>query len=386
MSPITPAYRMTRNTPLLTLLLTLVACGGGSTPAITFESQPVRKATLVQDVTASGTLSALVSVDVGSQVSGKIVALYVDFNSPVRKGQLVAQVDPTLYEAVLLQARGELASAKASVVLKRQNLERKRALVPERAASQFDLDVATAELAQAEALVTIRAAAVQSAAANVEFCRITAPVDGVVISRKVDIGQTVIAAMNSPVLLTIAQDLRKMRIITAVSEADVGQVQEKQSVRFTVDAFPDESFAGVVQQIRKSPTTTQNVVTYECVIAVDNPSQKLFPGMTADVAIRVAERTDVLAVPNTALRFSPPEGATFAEAPPAKADPTTRFVYTTSNDGASLRAVAVQVGITDGVATEIRGGLPMGATVVTASRVASAAAKSAFPPPPPPSN
>jgi HlyD family secretion protein len=368
------------------LLLTIAACNRGGAPAVAFESQPVRRATLVQDVTASGTLSALVSVDVGSQVSGKIVALYVDFNSPVRKGQLVAQIDPTLYEAVLLQARGELASAKASVVLKQQNLERKRALVPERAASQFDLDVATAELAQAEALVTIRAAAVQSAAANVGFCRITAPVDGVVISRKVDIGQTVIAAMNSPVLLTIAQDLRRMRIITAVSEADVGQVRETQPVRFTVDAFPDETFAGVVQQIRKSPSTTQNVVTYECVIAVNNPSQKLFPGMTADVAIRVAERTEVLTVPNTALRFQPPEGTAFVDGPPGRPDQTSRLVYTTAGDGQSLRAVAIQVGITDGVITEIRGGLPAGATVVTASRVQATAPKRAFPPPPPPSN
>nr|MCU0634307.1 efflux RND transporter periplasmic adaptor subunit [Gemmatimonadaceae bacterium] len=355
-------------------------------PTTDFESQPVRRTTLVQDVTASGTLSALVSVDVGSQVSGKIVALHVDFNSPVRKGQLVAQIDPTLYDAVLLQARGELASARASVVLKRQNLERKRALVPERAASQFDLDVATAELAQAEALVTIREAAVQSAAANVAFCRITAPVDGVVIARKVDIGQTVIAAMNSPVLLTIAQDLRQMRIITAVSEADVGLVREGQAVRFTVEAFPDETFSGVVQQIRKSPTTTQNVVTYESVIAVANPSQKLFPGMTADVSVRVAERTDVLAVPNTALRFTPPEGARLAEGQPPRLDPTSRLVYTLAADGQTLRAVPVQVGITDGVHTEIRGGLDANASVVTASRVAGGTTRSAFPPEPPPSN
>ena len=186
---------------------------------------PSRAANLVQHVTASGTLSAVVSVDVGSQVSGKISALNVDFNSPVKKGQLVAEIDPTVYQAALRQAEGELASAKADVTLKRQNLERKKILVPLKAASQLDLDQAIAELAQAEATVVIQEAALESAQANLGYCKITAPVDGVVISRKVDLGQTVNAAMNTPVLFTVAQDITKMNISAAVSEADIGQVQ-----------------------------------------------------------------------------------------------------------------------------------------------------------------
>ncbi len=231
----------------------------------------------MQHVTASGTLSAVVSVDVGSQVSGKITALYADFNSPVKKGQLVAEIDPSVYEAALRQAEGDLASAKADVTLKRQNLERKKILAPQRAASQLDLDQATAELAQAEAAVIIKQAALDSARANLGYCKITAPVDGIVISRKVDLGQTVIAAMTTPVLFTIAQDITKMNISASVSEADIGQVKDGQPVDFTVDAFPDEVFHGKVTQVRKAPTTTQNVVTYETIITVDNPGAKTFP-------------------------------------------------------------------------------------------------------------
>ncbi len=245
-------------------------------------------------------------MDVGSQVSGKISALYADFNSPVTKGQLVAEIDPVVYQAALRQAEGDLASAKATVTLKRQNLERKKILAPLKAASQLDLDQAVAELAQAEASVVIKEAVLQSAQANLDYCKITAPVDGIVISRKVDQGQTVIAAMTTPVLFTVAQDISKMNISTTISEADIGQVKEGQPVEFTVDAFPDEVFKGTVTQVRKSPTTTQNVVTYETIISFDNPQQKLFPGMTADVSVLVSDHQDALTIPNIALRYSPP--------------------------------------------------------------------------------
>jgi HlyD family secretion protein len=185
-----------------------------------------------------------VSVDVGSQVSGKITHLYADFNSPVHKGQLVAEIDPTVYEAQLQQAQGDLASARADVTLKGQNLQRKKILVPLKAASQLDLDQAVAELAQAEATVTIKEAALHSAQANLSYCKITAPVDGIVISRKVDEGQTVIAAMSTPVLFTVAQDITKMNITADISEADIGQVKVGQHVEFGVDAFPNEVFHG----------------------------------------------------------------------------------------------------------------------------------------------
>jgi HlyD family secretion protein len=346
-----------------------------------FETTAVARGDLVQHVTASGTLSAVVSVDVGSQVSGKISALNVDFNSPVKKGQLVAEIDPTVYDAARRQAEGELASAEANVTLKRQNLERKKILVPLKAASQLDLDQATAELAQAEATVVIQAAALESAQANLGYCKITAPVDGVVISRKVDLGQTVNAAMNTPVLFTVAQDITKMNISAAVSEADIGQVRVGESVDFTVDAFPDEVFHGTVTQVRKSPTTTQNVVTYETIISVENPEQKLFPGMTADVSILVSERKDVLKIPNTALRYSPPDGAVYDGTPPKKLDRSQRLVYSTSTDGVKLKPIIIKTGITDGTDTEVTEGLKAGDAVVTSTL--TAATKGGFGSPPP---
>ena len=363
----------------LTICSSCKPSGGGSHK---YETAPVTRGNIVQHATASGSLSAVVSVDVGSQVSGKISAMSVDFNSPVKKGQLVAEIDPTVYQAALRQTEGELASAKAGVTLKRQNLERKTILAPQRAASQLDLDQATAELAQAEAAVIIKQAAVESAQANLGYCKITAPVDGIVISRKVDQGQTVIAAMSTPVLFTIAQDITKMNISASVSEADIGQVKEGQPVDFTVDAFPDEVFHGKVVQVRKAPTTTQNVVTYETIITVDNPEQKLFPGMTADVSILVAERKNVLKIPNTALRYTPPEGATFEQTPPAKLERNQRLVYTPGTDGIKLKPVIVKTGITDGVDTEILEGITEGARVVT-STLSTSTKSSGFGGPPP---
>jgi HlyD family secretion protein len=347
-----------------------------------YETAPVARGALVQYVSASGTLNAVVSVDVGSQVSGKIAAINVDFNSPVKKGQLVAEIDPTVYAASLRQAAGQLASAKADVTLKRQNLERKKILVPQQAATQLDLDQATAQLAQAEATVIVQEAVLESAQANLDYCKITAPVDGIVISRKVDVGQTVIAAMSTPDLFTIAQDITKMNISASVSEADIGQVKNGQTVDFTVDAFPDEVFHGTVSQVRKAPVTTANVVTYETIIGVENPEQKLFPGMTADVLILVAQRSQALKIPNAALRYTPPEEAQFEQAPPAKLQRSQRLVYQSGTNGAKLKPVIIKTGITDGAETEILEGLAEGAPIVTAT-IASGARHS-FPPGPPP--
>jgi HlyD family secretion protein len=371
--------------PILTLSGLLLALCAGCKPsgasALKYETAPAARGNIVQHVTASGTLSAVVSVDVGSQVSGKIDVLNADFNSPVKKGQLVAEIDPTVYQAAKRQAEGDLASAQADVTLKHQNLERKKVLVPVKAASQLDLDQAVAELAQAEATVTIKQAALESAQANLGYCKITSPVDGIVIARKVDLGQTVNAAMNTPVLFTVAQDITKMNISAAVSEADIGQVREGQPVDFNVDAFPDEIFHGRVTQVRKSPTTTQNVVTYETIITVDNPEQKLFPGMTADVSILVAERTNALTIPNIALRFAPPDNAKFDQKPPAKLDRKQRLVYSPGAKPGALNPVVVETGITDGVDTEVLAGLAGGAPVVTSS--STGATSSGFGGPPP---
>ena len=348
-------------------LILCVACQPSSGIAPKYQTVAASRGDIEQHITASGTLGAVVSVDVGSQVSGKIAALDVDFNSVVKKGQLVAEIDPTIYAAALLQAQGDLASARAQVTLKRQNLERKKILVPLKAASQLDLDQATAELAQADATVSIKAAVVQSAQANLGYCRITAPVDGIVIARKVDVGQTVIAAMTTPVLFTIAQDIKKMNITADVSESDIGQVRNAQPVEFTVDAYPTELFHGTVSQVRKSPTTTQNVVTYQTIIAVDNPEQKLFPGMTADVSILVASKKQVVRIANTALRYTPPENAKYDSAPPAKLERSQQLVYALSADGKEFHPTVVKTGVTDGVYTEALEGVADGAQVVTAT-------------------
>lgn len=347
-----------------------------------YETAPVSRGTIAQRVTATGSLSAVVSVDVGSQVSGKITVLYVDFNSPVKKGELVAEIDTTVYQAALRQAEGDLASAKADVILKRQSLDRTKILAPLHAASQLDLDQATAQLAQSEATVAIKEGALETARANLGYCKITAPVDGMVISRKVDVGQTVIAAMSTPVLFTIAQDISEMNISADVSEADIGEVRTGQAVDFTVDAYPDEVFHGKVRQVRKSPTTTQNVVTYQTIIAVKNREQKLFPGMTADVSILVADRDSVLQVPNAALRYTPPDGVVFEQTPPAKLERSQQLVYAVSSGGAKLRPIVIKTGITDGTRTEVVQGLTEGEALVT-STLSTAPTGGGFGSPPP---
>jgi len=351
---------------LLSLAVLTAACRPpGSAAGQKYETAPVTRGTIVQYATATGTLSAVISVDVGSQVSGKIAALYADFNSPVKKGQLIAEIDTTVYKAQLQQAQGDLASAKATVVLKRQNLERKKILAPQHAASQLDLDQAVSELAQAEATVVIKEAALESARANLGYCKITSPVDGIVISRKVDAGQTVAAAMSTPILFTIAQDITKMHISAAVSEADIGSVKVGEPVDFNVDAFPEQIFHGTVAQVRMAPTTTQNVVTYETIIDVANPDKKLFPGMTADVSILIARRTDVLKIPNAALRFSPATDTPIAQTTAKQLDRGQRLVYVPDGPGPGLKAVVCRVGISDGVDTEIVDGLTAGSRVVT---------------------
>lgn len=349
---------------------------------ISYGTAPVTRGDLVQHVTASGSLNAVLSVNVGCQVSGKIASLGADYNSEVKKGQLIAEIDPTTYEAALRQAQGDLDSAKAEVTVKRQNLERKKVLVPIKADSQLNLDAAVAELAEAEATVAIKQAALESAQANLGYCKITAPMDGIVISRKVDLGQTVNAAMNTPEIFTIAQDITKMNINTTVSEADIGQVKDGQSVEFSVEAFPDDSFQGLVTQVRKDATNTANVITYQVIVSVENPEQKLFPGMTADVSILVAQHTNVLKILNTALRYTPPDTVIYEVKPPTKLDRKERLVYAPGKNPTQLKPVVVKVGITDSVETEILDGLSEGAPVVTATLSGVAKSNEGGGPPP----
>jgi HlyD family secretion protein len=284
-------------------------------------------------VEATGTINAVITVQVGSQVSGTISHLFVDFNTRVKKGQLVAQIDPPLFEGAVLQAKGDLANAKANVASARANLEKAKAgeiqtkadyermvgLTKESVMSQQQLDLAKAnydsavaavsaadaQVTQALAQVQQKEAALTVAQTNLDYTTIHAPIDGTVIARNVDVGQTVAASLQAPTLFTIAQDLTKMQVYASTDESDVGMIKNGQVVTFKVDAFPRDTFTGRVSQIRMNATTVQNVVTYNTVIDFDNPDLKLFPGMTAYITIPVASASNVLSVPNGALRYKP---------------------------------------------------------------------------------
>jgi HlyD family secretion protein len=293
---------------------------GDSKPKLQFETSKVEQGKIIAKVTASGTLSAIVTVQVGSQVSGRIAALYADFNSPVKKGQLIAKIDPPLFQASVDQSRanlaaaqGNLAKAKVQAVDARRQYQRQKELAARQLNAQADLDTAQANADAADAQVTASEgvvaqtrAALQSAEVNLAYTNILSPTSGTVISRNVDVGQTVAASLQAPTIFVIAEDLAKMQVDTSVSEADVGRLKSGMSASFTVDAYPGEVFRGQVRQIRNAPQTVQNVVTYDAVIDVDNSELKLKPGMTANVTFVYAEKDDVLKVPNSALRFRPP--------------------------------------------------------------------------------
>ena len=296
------------------LLLSKCRSSGGQN----FQTVAVTRGPITQAVTATGTLNPVQNVQVGSQVSGNIQKLFADFNSVVKAGQVIAQIDPVVFQANVNQAKGDLANAQAALELARLNAARTQALVAKQNSAQSDLDQATANLHQAEANVKIKEGALEKAQADLDHCTITSPIDGIVISRNVDVGQTVAASLQAPVIFTIANDLAKMQIDANVAEADVGGVAVDQDVDFTVDAFPLQTFHGKVVQVRNAPITVQNVVTYDTVIGVTNPDLKLKPGMTANVSIVSAHRDDVLKIPNGALRFRMPD----ENAAPAKRDPS----------------------------------------------------------------
>src|SRR3954447_10855111 len=287
------------------LLIAFVVRQLRTSGAATYQSANVTRGQITQAVTATGTLNPVVTVQVGSQVSGNIAKLFADFNSQVKAGQVVAQIDPAIFQATVTQAEGDLASAQAGLELARTNATRTQDLVRKQNSAQADLDQAMATLHQAEANVKIKEGALAKAKADLDHCTITSPIDGVVISRSVDVGQTVAASLQAPVIFAIANDLTKMQIDTNVAEADVGNVAVDQNVDFTVDAFPSRTFHGKVIQVRNAPITVQNVVTYDTVIGVTNADLKLKPGMTANVSIIVAHRDNVLLVKNGALRYRP---------------------------------------------------------------------------------
>jgi HlyD family secretion protein len=387
---------MKRFVPWIALIIALLVvasvvrqCRNGS--AENYQSATVTRGPITQAVTATGTLNPVVNVQVGSQVSGNIAKLFVDFNSQVKAGQVVAQIDPALFQATVTQAEGDLASAQAALELAKVNATRTQDLFARKTSSQADLDQAMANLHQAEANVKIKQGALDKAKADLEHCTITSPIDGVVISRNVDVGQTVAASLQAPVIFQIANDLTKMQIDANVAEADVGVLEVGQNVDFTVDAFPMRTFYGKVVQVRNAPITVQNVVTYDTVIGVSNPDLKLKPGMTANVSIIVAQKDNVLQVKNAALRYRPPEAAPaeMGSRSPAPAGArggrgrqrrtSERTVYILS--GGRPQPVQINTGISDGVVTEVNEGLKEGDRVVTAELASKSPAAS--PPPNP---
>jgi len=280
-----------------------------SSTALLYRTATVQRGDVTQTVTGSGSLSAITTVDVGAQVSGKIIKLYVDYNSTVKRDQLIAEIDPTSYQARLVQAEADLLSAQATLTLRQLNSKRSAELLEKRLLSQSDYDSVAAELLQQEASTKKADAVVNSARLDVEHCKITSPIDGVVLSRAVDVGQTVQSSMTAPTLYKLAQDLRQMQITANISEADIGGVASGQTVQFSVDAFSGRTFEGKVREVRNNSTTTNNVVSYPTIITVENSDLKLRPGMTANVTIFTSRRTGVLRIANSALRFKAPESA-----------------------------------------------------------------------------
>src|SRR5438034_6353803 len=351
----------------------------------------VTRGPITQAVTATGTLNPVVNVQVGSQVSGNIAKLFADFNSQVKAGHVVAQIDPALFQATVTQAEGDLASAQAALELAKLNATRTEELFAKKTSSKADLDQAVANLHQAEANVKIKQGALDKAKADLDHCTITSPIDGVVISRSVDVGQTVAASLQAPVIFQIANDLTKMQIDANVAEADVGVLEVGQDVDFTVDAFPMRTFHGKVVQVRNAPITVQNVVTYDTVIGVSNPDLKLKPGMTANVSIIIAHKDNVLEIKNAALRYRPAEatsGEVRARSTSRPGRPgggrsgagqegrAERTVYVLPTGASRPRPVQIKTGISDGITTEVMEGLKEGDRVVTAELTSTATAPS----------
>jgi HlyD family secretion protein len=375
-----------------------------------YRAAEVAKGDLTQVVTATGALNPVVNVQVGSQVSGIIKALFADWNSPVKSNQIVAQLDPASYQATYDAAAADLAVSKAARSLAKANAERAAGLFTNSLISHADYDTATANLEQAEATVLLKQATASKAKVDLANTTIYSPIDGVVIARNFDVGQTVAASFSAPTLFQIANDLSKMQIDAAVSEADVGGVETGQKVDFSVDAFPSRVFHGAVTQIRDAPVTNQNVISYDTVISVRNDDLKLLPGMTANVSIILAKKQDVLKIPNSALRFKPvsategqnaggPRGAGGESRPTGSGGPgstgasggeksgggqkkrdraASRTVYVLPKDlpakGAKPfepKPVQIRAGISDGVSTEVVDGLKEGDQVVIGQVFAS---------------
>ena len=345
----------------LAIVAYFLLSGGKKEEKVEFETAKVDKGNIHTTITATGTIEPVTSVTVGTQVSGIVSKLYVDYNSVVKKGQVIAELDKTNLISELTAQRANLSSAQSSLNYQQANYNRYKTLYDKGLVSANEYENALLQYNQAKEQVNTARESVQRAQTNLGYATITSPIDGVVLSKAVEEGQTVAASFNTPELFTIAQDLTDMRVIADIDEADIGGVKEGQRVTFTVDAFPEDQFEGSVTQVRQQATTESNVVTYEVVISARNNDLKLKPGLTANVTIYILEKNDVLSVPSKALRFMPNE-AILKEGQVIEDVEAPRKLWTL--EGNKFKAHKVETGITNGMMTEITGGISAGTEVL----------------------
>ncbi len=344
------------------LLAAAIITGCSSEQKVTYNSAPAQRQDISTSITATGTIEPVTEVEVGTQVSGIIDKIYVDYNSEVKRGQIIAELDKTNLLSKLASAQSNLSNAKSDLAYQTANFKRYQTLYDKGLVSTNDYENAKLTYDKATQTVRVQQQAVQEAQTNLGYATITAPIDGVVLAKKVEEGQTVASSMTTPTLFIIAQDLTDMRVIADIDEADIGGVKEGQRVSFTVDAFPDDTFEGEVTQVRQQATTTSNVVTYAVVISARNDDLKLKPGLTANVTIYTMEKKDVLSVPTKALRFAPNE-AIMTDSEKIEDVESSNKVWT--KEGDTFKAHAVEIGVTNGTLTEIMSGISEGTDVLT---------------------
>ncbi|SEA79987.1 HlyD family secretion protein [Xylanibacter ruminicola] len=355
------------------VIFALVKCTGGKKEEkISFDTAKVEKTNIQTSITATGTIEPVTSVTVGTQVSGIVSHLYVDYNSVVKKGQVIAELDRTNLISELNTAKANLSSAQSSLNYQLSNYNRYKELYNKGLVSADEYENARLQYLQAKEQVNTSKESVQKAQTNLGYATITSPIDGVILSKSVEEGQTVAASFNTPELFVIAQDLTDMRVIADIDEADIGGVKEGQRVSFTVDAFPDDQFEGRVTQVRQQATTESNVVTYEVVISAPNNDLKLKPGLTANVTIFTLEKNDVLAVPSKALRFHPNE-ALLQKGETIEDCEGDHKLWT--KEGTVFKAHKVEVGTSNGIMTEITGGIKVGTEILTDFNISGGAAE-----------
>lgn len=346
----------------MVLLGAAMMTGCSKKSSFTYTEAEAVKQDIVNSVTATGTIEPVTSVDVGTQVSGVISKLYVDYNSVVKAGEVIAELDRTNLMSELSSAQASLKSAQSELDYQKTNYERYKALYDKGLISANDFEQARLSYVQAQQKTQQQKESVKKAQTNLGYATITSPIDGVVLSKEVEEGQTVASSFSTPTLFKIARDLTDMRVIADVDEADIGDVKEGQRVTFTVDAFPDDTFEGQVTQVRQEAATESNVVTYEVVISAPNDDLKLKPGLTANVVIFTMEAKDVLAVPSKALRFTPREAMLNSDETITDTDAKEKVWV---KEGSNLKAVAVETGMTNGTLTQITKGLKPGTHVLT---------------------